>query len=87
MNHPVSTCVDYWVDYCRETFLANNSVQHPLSLCSSLFLQGEKGTPGERVSHAITSLSSYCRTREHNDSQLLSLSADRDLQESAAGWP
>ena len=38
----------------------NNSVYPPLSSLS-LFLQGERGSPGERVSHIITSLSSHCR--------------------------
>lgn len=51
------------VDYYSVGMIPYDSVWDPycislLSLC--LFLQGEKGTPGEQVSHTITGYSSYC---------------------------
>lgn len=85
---PVSKHVNV-LGYHRETFL-NNSVQHLLSLSLSFFRETraaqENGlvTPSPACPFTAEISQEACK---HNDSQLLSLFADRDLQESAAGCP
>lgn len=60
-----------------------------LSLSFSTGGEGQRRREGESHHHPLVlSLQKYPEEHaKHNDSGLLSLFADRDLQESAAGWP
>lgn len=78
------------VDYYSVGMNVYNNVRDPHCIpLIPLFLQGEKGAPGEQVSHTITLLTAQMSqgAHNHNDSRLLSLFADRDLQESVVELP